>query len=665
MDVIEEGKALHSSYGQDGYCEEVFLTTVQNFAHSVKKISNNLDEMVKEAIVGHKEKTQQNLHNADAESVNIERDPGIRKGMKLTEKEKQYLISKGPYQPCSEKYPTSATISKKKQRAFSAKWYEKYPFLEYSPKTDRAFCFTCRLFGDGAGPTETNWSTEGVNRWDKMKSRGKKKAGKLAQHFTSASHKLSAEKFHSFNKKEMRVDVALSSARMKKLALEEQERLHARKVITLLLDLCRCLARQSIAFRGSDDDADGNFRKIVELMARWVPFLEHWIRNSQSRSHQVTYFSPQSQNEFISLLGIEVSQRMVDEIKSSGAFAVMADTTPDVSHLDQISLVIRYVDTEFEIHERLVKISEIKGKSGDVFALKVIQMLKDLQIPISMVRFQCYDTTASMSGVYNGAQAKFSEHLERHIPYITCMGHKANLCVEHCCQASLLIDQFFTTLQGLYNFLTRSTTCFGKLKEKIEELQEGLIMKTLSITRWIGRAESIRAVWQSYEILLDILLEIQDYEESDRDARKTASNLLEKIQSFEFYLSILFMKSIMYKMKIVILEVQEIDYDILAGLDAMCQTRDEMLRIRHDEVGLNGIITASLEKSSSFGVDAHYEFSKKHRLRRPPRNIDENADNGVIPQFNQHYRQEMFKVIDRLVSDINDNYKYVSKIFLF
>lgn len=309
-----------------------------------------------------------------------------------------------------------------------------------------------------------------------MKSRGKKRAGKLEQHFTSASHKLSAEKFHSFNKKEVRIDVALSSARMQKLAVEEQERLHARKVIALLLDCCRCLARQSIAFRGSDDDADGNFRKIVKLMARWVPFLEHWIRNSQSRSYQVTYFSPQSQNEFIDLLGIEVRQRMVEEIKSSGAFAAMADTTPDASHLDQISLVIRYVNTEFEIQERLVKISEIKEKSGDAFALKVILMLKDLQIPVSMVRFQCYDTTASMSGAYNGAQAKFSEHLERHISYITCMGHKANICVEHCCQASLLIDHFFT-LQELYNFLTRSTTRFGRVKEKIEELQEGLIMK--------------------------------------------------------------------------------------------------------------------------------------------------------------------------------------------
>ena len=93
-------------------------------------------------------------------------------------------------------------------------------------------------------------------------------------------------------------------------------------------------------------------------------------------------------------------------------------------------------------------------------------------------------------------------------------------------------------------------------------------------------------------------------------------------------------------------------------------TRDEMLRIRGDEIGLNGIITAALEKSTSFGIDAHYEFSKKHRPRQPPRRIDENADDGVITQFNQHYRQEVFKVIDRLVSHINDSFKYVSKIFV-
>ena len=123
-------------------------------------------------------------------------------------------------------------------------------------------------------------------------------------------------------------------------------------------------------------------------------------------------------------------------------------------------------------------ISEIDDKTGDGFAQKVFKMLEELQLPLTSVRFQCYDITAStMSGAYNGAQAKLSERLGRTIPYITCLGHKTNLCVEHSCKVSLMIDEFFSTLQDICNFLTKSTSRFGELKKNIESLQEGLIMK--------------------------------------------------------------------------------------------------------------------------------------------------------------------------------------------
>ena len=45
-----------------------------------------------------------------------------------------------------------------------------------------------------------------------MKSRGKKKKGKLLEHFTSASHKLAAARLGHFKQKNNRVDVAISSA---------------------------------------------------------------------------------------------------------------------------------------------------------------------------------------------------------------------------------------------------------------------------------------------------------------------------------------------------------------------------------------------------------------------------------------------------------------------
>lgn len=48
--------------------------------------------------------------------------------------------------------------------------------------------------------------------------------------------------------------------------------------------------------------------------------------------------SSQSQNKFINILEHETRKSLLKQICSSNVYAVMANTTPDVSHLDQISL---------------------------------------------------------------------------------------------------------------------------------------------------------------------------------------------------------------------------------------------------------------------------------------------------------------------------------------
>ena len=132
--------------------------------------------------------------------------------------------------------------------------------------------------------------------------------------------------------------------------------------------------------------------------------------------------------------------------------------------------------------------SQIKGKTGSKFPEKVLSLL-ELHISSNGIRFQCYDTT-SISGKYNGSQAKISELLECLIPYIMCMGYKTNICMKHSSKESRMIEFLFTTLQYLYSFLTRTTNRFDIYLEKIEELQEGIVVKNLTVTRWTGYLES-------------------------------------------------------------------------------------------------------------------------------------------------------------------------------
>ena len=171
-------------------------------------------------------------------------------------------------------------------------------------------------------------------------------------------------------------------------------------------------------------------------------------------------------------------------------------------------------------------------------------------------------------------------------------------------------------------------------------------------------------MWASFEVIVDTLKVIQNHEKTDRDARKTASNLLDKLQSFEFYISILFMKSILYKAKILVLEVQEVNQDILASLDAMKQTIEAMVNMRNDEVAVEGVSELASNKCKSYGEDAEYEFRKKHRPRLPPARFDENRECSYSLNFAQFYRQEMYKVLDRLNADLVEVKDYLLNIAL-
>ena len=54
----------------------------------------------------------------------------------------------------------------------------------------------------------------------------------------------------------------------------------------------------------------------------------------------------ESQNEMMELLVDDVRQRIVDEIKEASMFGVSADTTPDLSKRDQMTVVCRYENAD-------------------------------------------------------------------------------------------------------------------------------------------------------------------------------------------------------------------------------------------------------------------------------------------------------------------------------
>ena len=129
-----------------------------------------------------------------------------------------------------------------------------------------------------------------------MKSRGVNKKGKLALHFSSESHKAAVNVHVSFCNLACHIDALLDKDVRKVKIQEQRQKLENKEVVKILLDIVKTLSRQDNAFRGNESDKNGNYRRIVALVARHCPLLEQWINCRQSRPYHATYMAPESQS---------------------------------------------------------------------------------------------------------------------------------------------------------------------------------------------------------------------------------------------------------------------------------------------------------------------------------------------------------------------------------
>ena len=89
-----------------------------------------------------------------------------------------------------------------------------------------------------------------------------------------------------------------------------------------------------------------NFHAIIQLLAKYDTVLEKLLQLPINGSPK--YLSPLIQNEPISVLVEEVLRDIKSELQSTLFFAIILDTTQDVSKKDQLlSEVLRYVTIDY------------------------------------------------------------------------------------------------------------------------------------------------------------------------------------------------------------------------------------------------------------------------------------------------------------------------------
>lgn len=201
------------------------------------------------------------------------------------------------------------------------------------------------------------------------------------------------------------------------------------------------LSSRGLPFRGDDElvgsPHNGNFLGCLELISRFDPLLsEHLARYGNKGRGHTSYLSSTVCDEFIQLMAEKVLRAIVKEVKDGKYFSIIVDSTPDVTHVDQLALIIRYVlKKSGEPVERFLEFIPLHGHTAEHMEETLKSELKELDIDLMDCRGQSYDNASNMAGKYSRLQARI-KNKNPNADFIPCSAHSLNLvgaCAAECC----------------------------------------------------------------------------------------------------------------------------------------------------------------------------------------------------------------------------------------
>ena len=91
--------------------------------------------------------------------------------------------------------------------------------------------------------------------------------------------------------------------------------------------------------------------------------------------------------ELIELMGNEVFARILDELKSAKFYSISVHSTPDISHVDQLTCVVRYVLPSGPT-ERFLTFLQPQRHTGEELGNTLVTFLQEHSISIEDCRGQ-------------------------------------------------------------------------------------------------------------------------------------------------------------------------------------------------------------------------------------------------------------------------------------
>ncbi|KAL4107515.1 hypothetical protein QTP88_017852 [Uroleucon formosanum] len=143
----------------------------------------------------------------------------------------------------------------------------------------------------------------------------------------------------------------------------------------------------------------------------------------------------------------------------------------------------------------------------------------------------------------------------------------------------------------------------------------------------------------------------------DKFTRSKALGLQKQLLSFDFIVSIVFMKNIMYKLKCLTETLETKHLCIIDAIALIDSTMKMMTEIKSNDQAINNLIDSALSFATLLGTNPESYFKTHHRRRLCPKRIDPRPSTEVEFTIHLFYRREFKLVLDTLITLSNSNFK--------
>nr|XP_016854909.1 PREDICTED: zinc finger MYM-type protein 1-like [Anolis carolinensis] len=486
-------------------------------------------------------------------------------------------------------------------------------WLLYSVLKNAVFCFACKVFGNANSLLA---SSKGYSDWQNL--------GKvLTSHEKSHTHITNCTSWH-----ELSARLCLNKtidAEHERLIHAETEHWH--QVLKRLLCVVQFLGTQGLAFRGEKDALfernNGNFLKMVEHIAKFDAFMAEHLRRITSKETRVHYLSQNVQNEFVSFLSAKIQGNILQQLHQAKYYSIRLDCIPDVSHTEQMTLVVKFVKIEanedVSIKEHFLGFVPITHSSGEGLTEILLKELEARGIPLKTMRGQGYDNASAMKGKHVGVQKRILE-LNPRAFYVPCGNHSLNLVLNDAALSCSVAVDCFSTIQEIFNFFSSSTERWSILSKHVSILK----VKPLCNTRWESKIEALLPLRFHIEEVYDALYEASQEQKFGAFGRNTAITLLKKLKSFKFLCCLVTWHEILHKINMVSKRLQKVTNNLQSSMDLIKSVQSFLEKMRSDE-GLNSVIKDAKELAEKIDVAADFE---KETLVQP-RKVNESEDEAA------------------------------------